>query len=281
MALRNQPYLPLYVQDFMSDEKLRECSAESVGVYIFLMCLMHKSDEYGKITLTDKYICLSKTPSKTQAGASTVATPFAHMLAKHLPFTQDVIERSLDELLCEKVIKQEGNSIIQKRMVKDCEISTKRALAGSKGGQKRVENEEEFAKANSQAKDQANSEYESEYVNEDDNTTKEYKKTKKEKKNKEGQFEISVPDYLTESFASFVEMRKAKKSPMTEHAKELMLKKLYELSSDRDEQVAILNQSTVGSWTNIYSLKDNSQYQKPQQREVPLTEVEDGLFKIG
>ena len=40
MALRDQPYIPLYVQDFMTDEKLNECSAESTGVYIRIMCLM-------------------------------------------------------------------------------------------------------------------------------------------------------------------------------------------------------------------------------------------------
>ena len=43
MALRDQPYIPLYVQDFMTDEKLSECSAESTGVYIRVMCIMHKS----------------------------------------------------------------------------------------------------------------------------------------------------------------------------------------------------------------------------------------------
>ena len=39
MALRDQPYLPLYVLDFLVDEKLAYCSAESTGVYIRLMCM--------------------------------------------------------------------------------------------------------------------------------------------------------------------------------------------------------------------------------------------------
>ena len=54
MALRNQPYFPLYTQDFISDEKLRECSAASVGVYIFLMCVFHKSERYGAVSLKPK-----------------------------------------------------------------------------------------------------------------------------------------------------------------------------------------------------------------------------------
>jgi len=55
MALRDQPYLPLYVQDIMTDEKLNECSAASHGIYIKgIMCLMHKSETYGKIMLKHK-----------------------------------------------------------------------------------------------------------------------------------------------------------------------------------------------------------------------------------
>jgi len=172
MARKDQPYLPLYVQDFMTDEKLRECSAESVGVYIFLMCLMHKSDEYGKIILTDKYFCLSKSSSKIQAGAS----DFASMFVKHLPFSHEVIERSLEELLHEKVIHIEGNVLIQKRMVRDAQISTVRAYAGKKGGKNRLKNDDIFAQAkvqaNSQAKVQANTEIEIEIENNNDNKIK-------------------------------------------------------------------------------------------------------------
>ena len=176
MALRNQPYLPLYVQDFMSDEKLRECSAESVGVYIFLMCVMHKSDEYGKVALSNKYICLSK----NQAGIRN----FASMLAKHLPFTIEVIERSLDELLREKVIQLEGNCLVQKRMVKDCKTSEARALSGGKGGKKRVDNLTNISLSKNQANNQANSENEYDIVNEDvnDNNKKDKVQNKISKK---------------------------------------------------------------------------------------------------
>ena len=55
MALRNSPYLPLYVQDFLTDEKLADCSANANGVYIRLMCILHKSEPYGKILLKQKY----------------------------------------------------------------------------------------------------------------------------------------------------------------------------------------------------------------------------------
>lgn len=123
MALRDQPYFPLYVNDFLSDEKLGECSAESTGVYIRLLCIMHKSEEYGTIKLKEK----DKITSKSIAN-------FSNKLSKLMPYTVETVERSLEELLLENVIKMEGDKIWQPRMVKDGHISEVRAKAGSAGG---------------------------------------------------------------------------------------------------------------------------------------------------
>ena len=125
MALRNSPYLPLYVQDFMTDEKLADCSASANGVYIRLMCILHKSDHYGKILLKQKYkqnenMCLN----------------FATMLVRQMPYSMSEIHDGLEELLENKVIEIDGDYLFQKRMVKDGELSEKRAVAGQKGGKK-------------------------------------------------------------------------------------------------------------------------------------------------
>lgn len=141
MALRDQPYLPLYIQDFMTDEKLVECSAESTGVYIRIMCLMHKSEEYGKILLKQKYKQNSKQTKN-----------FAKQLARSMPYDLDIIERSLDELISEGVLILDNGSISQKRMIRDNYISEIRKEAGKKGGDKK----KDFAKA----KSKANTEYE-------------------------------------------------------------------------------------------------------------------------
>ena len=150
MALRNQPYLPLYVNDFMVDERLRECSAESTGVYIRLMCLMHKSDEYGVISIDD-------------AKGGDVLPDFCQKFARHLPYEIDVIDRSLRELIKRQVLTLEGNRLFQKRMVRDGEISKVRSEVGKGGG---------FAKAKAlkkgsgktPSKSLANSENENEYI---------------------------------------------------------------------------------------------------------------------
>lgn len=157
MPLRDQPYLPLYVQDFLTDEKLVECSPEATGIYIRLMCIMHKSEEYGKILLKQK-----------DRQTSEQVQNFACKLAKQMPWAKDKIHAGISELIEEGVLFIEGDALCQKRMIKDCEISEKRAMAGSKGGKKSQSKNQNFA----QAKNKANSENEIEYDNEDENDNK-------------------------------------------------------------------------------------------------------------
>lgn len=154
MALRDQPYLPLYVQDYLTDEKLNMCSPATQGVYIKIMCLFHKSETYGGILLKqkdkqDKNICLN----------------FALKFARLLPFTLLELTNAITELLDENVLQIDGDFLYQKRMVRDNKISEMRSKSGSKGGkntQGRIkEQKENFAKA----KSEANSEIENENEN--------------------------------------------------------------------------------------------------------------------
>lgn len=148
MALRDQPYLPLFVQDFLTDEKLMECSASATGIYIRLMCIMHKSDEYGVILLKQK-----------DKQKSSSIQNFALKLARFMPYQIDEITAGLTELLEAGVIQNGGDKLFQKRMVRDNEISNIRSKAGKKGGLKT----QKFAKA----KVEANTEYEYIYNNKD------------------------------------------------------------------------------------------------------------------
>lgn len=151
---RDAPYLPLYVQDFLTDEKLIECSAQSTGVYIRLMCIMHKQEQYGTILLKQKY---KQTPKQI--------LNFATQLATSMPYSEGVISAALQELLEEKVLNLEGDLLVQKRMVRDFEISETRAAVGKKGGKVRSKN---FAKAKPQAKGQAKPQANAENENEID-----------------------------------------------------------------------------------------------------------------
>lgn len=161
MALRDQPYLPLYIQDFLTDEKLIECSASATGVYIRLMCIMHKSEQYGTILLKQK----DKQSDKQIIN-------FACKLSRQMPYHVDEIKSALDELMDNNVLNIDGDLLIQKRMVKDCELSEKRALAGKIGGKlsgKKNNFAQAKSKANLKAKDKANDKANSEYENEIEN----------------------------------------------------------------------------------------------------------------
>ena len=160
MSLRDQPYLPLYVQDFLTDEKLIECSAESTGVYIRIMCIMHKSHEYGKILLKQK-----------DKQSTEQILNFAYKFARQMPYPIDVIERSLRELIEEGVLTLDGDMLYQRRMVKDNEISTLRAISGKKGGEKTASGrgkKDGFASDFAIAKSEANTEIEYETENDTD-----------------------------------------------------------------------------------------------------------------
>lgn len=131
MALRDQPYLPLYVQDFLTDEKLNLCGYETQGVFIKIMCILHKQETYGKLVLKESDKILFKQTVKQNSSRCLI---FAFMFSKLLPIPIDVLERSLEELIDRGVMYISGDEIAQKRMVKDGQISEARSSAGKKGG---------------------------------------------------------------------------------------------------------------------------------------------------
>jgi len=132
MALRDQPYLPLYVMDFNNDEKLRMCSAAATGVYIRLMCILHKSKSYGKLHLCKEFVYTNtdtndiQIPIQSECNKEFLYSKFAENLAKQMPYKTEVIKIGLLELDYYGVIQLEGNTLYQPRMVRDAELSETR-----------------------------------------------------------------------------------------------------------------------------------------------------------
>lgn len=140
MARKDLPYLPLYVQDFLTDERLNECSASATGVYIKIMCVLHKSIPYGKFLLKQR-----------DKQSSNQIENFALKFAKHLPYDSGVILLALEELINEEVLRISGDYLFQKRMVEDGELSATRSESGHKGGVKSQKKRQIFALAKSKA----------------------------------------------------------------------------------------------------------------------------------
>lgn len=113
------------------------------------MLMMHKEDDYGSVLLKQKFKQSTKQISN-----------FAYQFAKVLPFDLLEIEEGLTELIDEACLYIEGDTLVCNRMLKDADLSIKRSLSGSKGGQKTTEKLTDFAQANLQAKGQANTDIE-------------------------------------------------------------------------------------------------------------------------
>jgi hypothetical protein len=123
MARSDQPYLPLYVDDWMNNNKLKLSSSSAHGLMISIMCIMHKEDTYGKILLKQKF---KQTDEQIKNFASQIAKLTAFDLLEILP--------ALTELIENNIIKIKEDILICERMVRDNEISEKRKEAGQSGG---------------------------------------------------------------------------------------------------------------------------------------------------
>lgn len=268
MALRDQPYLPLYVQDFLTDEKLAECSAQATGVYIRIMCLMHKSEQYGRILLKQKH---KQTDEQI--------LNFASMLAKHFPYDVAVIKSSLLELLDEGVLKIEDDLLIQKRMVKDYETSVKRAMSGKKGGQNSLGKHQDFA----QAKSKANTENEIEYENDNKDDIKGVQgengilpvEPKKPKADPDQIMlsKIDITDEYKETFLKWLKYkRKRQQSYKDEDSTQLAFNQLKKLSgNDHEKALKIVEKSMANNWAGLFELKEeklNTKNNGHRHREV-------------
>jgi predicted phage replisome organizer len=99
-----------------------------------------------------------------------------------------------------------------------------------------------------------------------DKEIEEEKEIKKEKKKRNKEVVTYVPDVLlNQTINDFIASRK-KKSPMTDKAIELIIKKLDEMTNDNDEKIQIINQSIMNGWKGIFPLK-NGYNKKPTTEE--------------
>lgn len=65
-------------------------------------------------------------------------------------------------------------------------------------------------------------------------------------------------DELKELICEFIKMRKLKKKPLTDRALTIQLNKLLKLSSNLEEQKAIVDKTIVKCWDEFYPLKEES-----------------------
>jgi hypothetical protein len=254
MALRDQPYIPLYVQDFLTDEKLNSCDASSQGVYIKIMCILHKQETYGCILLKQK-----------DKQNSSMVKNFALKFAKLLPFDTETVENALNELVEEEVLCIDNDTIYQRRMVKDGNTSFERSKAAKKGG-----GNPNLFKQTSKQKDKQITE--DEYEDENENETVNKDENKKENR-------VVIFPFDSEKFKSFWNIWKEYKS--TEHkfkykseiSEQSALKKISTLADgNEDNAIKILEEAMANGYKGFFQLdtknNNNGKASKSDREQV-------------
>lgn len=181
MALRNQPYFPLYVQDYLTDEKLNLCAWRTQGIYIKILCILHKQKDYGKILY-----------KQTDKQNSSKCLYFASILVKNLPCQLNEMIEALEELIEHEVLTIEEGNLVQRRMVIDNKISEARSKAGKKGGGNPILYKQ-TDKQQYKQKDKQNPEYEYEYESESIN---EFNKGGLGENLKNGKYDEAITDIM-------------------------------------------------------------------------------------
>ena len=91
---------------------------------------------------------------------------------------------------------------------------------------------------------------------------------------------------LKEALIEFIKMRKLSKKPPTDHALELLIKKLNKLSSDPEIQIEIVEQSITNNWQGFFPLKpvDDGRkvnYKRETSRDRQYSDLEKRLLSFG
>jgi len=97
---------------------------------------------------------------------------------------------------------------------------------------------------------------------------------KKKERKPTGYDEIlsNIPDDdLRELYIEYIKMRKLIKSPMTDRALTMLIKKVNELESSTERQKMLLETAIMNNWKSVYPLKDEKGTGKPAPTGKPDT----------
>jgi len=141
-------------------------------------------------------------------------------------------------------------------------------------------------KANNIADDIANNIADNIADNMANNTINKQNETKQIKKENQKRKATEFDDVLNQriqdenvksAFYDFIKMRKAIKKPLTTKALELAIDRLNKLSTNKDEQILILNKSIMNTWQGLFPLKEEDKKElnsKKEYKENKITEEE-------
>lgn len=224
------PAFQFYPGDWMKDLGVRALSFHDRGVWLEMLCLMHESEQRGKLLLNGNPI---------DEG----------MLARILGLDKQILTTTLTNLLTTRVASrdEETGAIMCRRMVRDEDIRKVRAEAGHKGGNPVL------LKQNPTTGDKQNPTPSSS----SSTSSSEVETKAKDTAPPSAPLAFTLPIWIApETWKAFEEMRRRIRKPMTHRARELIVAKLGRFRDQGQDAETVLNQSIANGWQDVWPVKD-------------------------
>lgn len=218
------PWIKFYPRDWRGDQALRAVSLTARGLWMEMLCIMHEASPYGHLVLGGHAVSNDVLARMAGAGA-------------------DEVSAMLIELESAGVLSRTRKGVIySRRMVKD----RNRAEKGRKAVSKR------WAQVPDPAEEKT-------APNRSPNRKPSTQKPEARSQNKERDKSLSSgdrPSWLPiEAWNGFVQMRAKIKKPLTDRAAKMQLNRLSELRDKGHDPEAVLDQSTIHCWQDLYEIK--------------------------
>lgn len=232
-----QPWLKFYPRDWRGDQALRACSVAARGLWIEMLCVMHEAQPYGHLIL----------------GGRAVSND---VLARISGLGADECGNLVAELESAGVFSRTRKGVIySRRMVKDRSRSEKGRKSVNRRWSQMSDDERENGKPNRSP-------------NRLPTTQKPEARVQKEREDKPLSAR-GLPDWLPkEEWRGFEAMRRKIKKPMTDRAAAMALRKLGELRDRGENPAAVLDQSTMHCWQDLYPVRQRADTYDPERITV-------------
>jgi hypothetical protein len=93
-------------------------------------------------------------------------------------------------------------------------------------------------------------------LSDDEKPLRSQKQKQKQEQKEDGASPFVLPDWISpEAWDGYVAMRAKARKPMTDRARSLVIKELEKLRSEGHDVGAVLDQSTLKNWTDVYPVK--------------------------
>ncbi len=244
------PAFQFYPGDWRKDVGVQSLSFHDRGVWWEMLCLMHESERRGVLVLNGHPIS-------------------DDCLGRLLGLDKQILNTTLTTLLTSGVASrdEETGAIYSRRMVRDENLRKVRTMAGSKGGNPVLLNQ------NSTTKDkQIPTPSFALSSSEENNTTSSAGRKLRAVPKEEESF--TLPDWVPANpWNEWIKVRKKIKAPNTPYALSLAIRDLDKLRSAGENPETVLNLAISRGWRGLFAPPTNGSGSRPAPKTIYANEV--------